>query len=123
MPGPSSSPPAEWTRAYAERVVDDFLQSGMTAEAFAQKHGFSAPRVAWLREQGRRRGQLSKPRIVELVPAGRAAGEPEAAPLGEAGGPSAPLRVLCPSGHTILVEGDLTAGLTATFRALREVTC
>ena len=124
MSGPTSSPPAEWTREYAERVVEDFLRSGMTVDDFAQKRGFSKQRVAWLQREAKRRKPSTTLRIVELVPAELPIVEPtEVAPRPVEDHHAGRVQVLCPSGHTVLVGGDLTAALTATFRALREGAC
>ena len=111
-----SSPPADWSQEYAAQVVQDFLGSGLTAAEFARQRGFSARRSAWLQLQSERRGSASPPRLVELV---------ASVPLAPEDGPHCDgLRIFCPSGHTVLVAaGDLTAALTATFRALREAAC
>lgn len=135
---PSSSlPPARWTPEYGRRVVEELRRSGMSVDDFAQSRGFSAQRTLWLSEQNERHPTSSR-RIVELVPAGeRTAGgaddnpgvscaEPVQVPIAGVPGAAPPLglRILCPSGHVVVVDGgELTANLTAALRAVREAAC
>lgn len=115
MSAPSHQPPAHWTPEFSQQILDEFRQSGLSASAFARRRGFSAQRVAWLRQQTEQGTDAAPPRVVELVPVGAAA-----EPLG----PQGHLRICCPSGHTVEVVGaDLLAMLTTTLRVLQGGAC
>ena len=100
-----------WTPVQARKMMKEFEESGLSMAEFARRGGFQAERL----RRWRLRLEPSKaepvPRLVELVS--------RAAPT--VGG----LRVRCPSGHLIEVDGvELAEGLSAVLSAIGRVpTC
>jgi len=96
-----------WTREYACKVIAELEACDLTMAQFAREQGVSAERIGKWRRKLRHEAESAGPRFVELV----------------ARGSSSPgtIRVNCPSGHQIEVEGvGLLAGLRLALQAVSE---
>jgi hypothetical protein len=101
--------PHRWNREVAARLLDEANQSGLSLAAFARSRGLDVTRRRNWRAPFAR--ENTAPRLVELVPQDTAYG---------ARGGAAAVRVHCPSGHVVEVEG---AGLVDVLRAIWVATC
>jgi len=96
-----------WTREHACKVIAELEASDQTMAQFAREQGVSPERIGKWRRKLRLEAEGAGPRFVELVARRES--------------PPVTVRVNCPSGHQIEVEGvELLAGLRLALQAVSE---